>query len=113
MVGGRADGGKESRGADGAWAGLFRNCEGPALLAAARAHVSVFRLTLCASGAAAWLELMPPLYGSINLTRACLRLRLPIRAVAGGLDSSVLSRACFRPCIAPICFAVLAYMEPH
>ena len=40
--------------------------------AAARARVSAFWAALRASGAAARLELTPPLYGSVYLTCACL-----------------------------------------
>ena len=113
MVGGRADGSEESEGADGA-AGLFRNFEGPMpfTLAAAHVHISAFWAALHASGAAAWLELTPPLYGSVNLMHACLQLRFPIQAVARGLDASVSAWAHFCLCFVPMHFAVSAHMKP-
>jgi hypothetical protein len=90
-------------------------CETPALLtaAAARARVSALLAALCASGFAARPELTPPLYGSVNFTRACLRLRMPIRCVAGGSGCvSLLARArFFFPLVALMRFAVSAYME--
>ena len=65
--------------------------------AAARARVSAFWAALRVSGAAARPELTPPLYGSVNLMRARLRLRFLICAVAGGSGASVLSQDRFRP----------------
>jgi hypothetical protein len=54
----------------------------------ARLHISVFLAALRASGAAAWPELMLPLYRSMNFMQACLQFRLPIRSVAEGLGAS-------------------------
>lgn len=88
-------------------------CKDAMLLAATttHVHVSVFLAALCASGAAVQPELTPLLYGSVNLARACLQLRSPMHAVAGG--SGVLGHGLFCPCIAPMHFAVSAHIEPH
>jgi hypothetical protein len=85
----------------------------PVLLAAAAlcTRVSVFLAALCASGTVAQPELTPPLYGSVNLTRARLRLSSPMRAVARG--SGVLGCGLFRPRAAPMSLAVSAHIEPH
>ena len=71
--------------------------EGAQWLLLLRTRVSAFWAALCASGAAARPELMPSLYGSVNLMCARLQLRFPICAVAGGSGASVLSWDRFCP----------------
>ena len=93
----------------------FGGCERgrsvPLAAAAVRARASAFLAAVCASGAASRPELSPPLYGSVIFTRACLRLRLPMRAVAGGSgDDVVLDRGLFCRRVAPIRLAVLVHM---
>src|SRR6266702_6769298 len=73
----------------------FGGCEGgwSALLAAAavRVRASAFCAAVCASGRASRPELSPPLYGSVILTRGFLRLRPPMRSVAGGSGEDVVA----------------------
>ena len=99
-VGGRADGGKESRGADGAGASAI--CM----------HVSVFWAALHASGAAAQPELTPPLHRSVNLMCSCLQLRLPIHMMAREFQLPCLSTI---PASIPSlhCAHTLCSLSPH
>jgi len=93
----------------------FGGCDGgrPAPLAAAatRVRVSAFWAAFRASGAASRPELSLPLYGSVIFTCSFLRLRSPMRSVAGGPgDDVVAGRVLFRCRFAPIRKAVSVHV---